>query len=57
MVPKKEIVENNYDLNLSTYKVEVYEEVKYENPNVLFGKLGAIESTIQTGLAELKELL
>jgi hypothetical protein len=27
MVPKKEIVENNYDLNLSTYKEEVYEEV------------------------------
>jgi type I restriction enzyme M protein len=55
MVPKKEIVENNYDLNLSTYKEEVYEEVSYEKPNVIFGKLEMIEADIQKGLAELKE--
>lgn len=54
-VPKKEIVTNNYDLNLSTYKEEVYEEVKYEKPTVIFGKLEAIEENIQSGLAELKE--
>lgn len=57
MVPKKEIVENNYDLNLSTYKEEVYEEVVYEKPEVIFGKLESIESDIQTGLADLKELM
>lgn len=57
MVPKKEIVENNYDLNLSTYKEEVYEEVVYEKPNVIFGKLENIEAEIQKGLAELKELM
>jgi type I restriction enzyme M protein len=57
MVPKKEIVENNYDLNLSTYKEEVYEEVVYEKPNVIFGKLETIEADIQKGLAELKELM
>lgn len=57
MVPKKEIVENNYDLNLSTYKEEVYEEVSYEKPNVIFGKLESIEADIQKGLAELKELM
>jgi len=57
MVPKKEIVENNYDLNLSTYKEEVYEEVSYEKPNVIFGKLERIEADIQKGLAELKELM
>lgn len=55
MVPKKEIVENDYDLNLSTYKEEVYEEVSYEKPNVIFGKLENIEANIQKGLAELKE--
>ena len=54
MVPKKEIVTNNYDLNLSTYKEEVYEEVKYEKPSVIFEKLESIESSIQTGLKELK---
>ncbi len=57
MVPKKEIVENNYDLNLSTYKEEVYEEVLYEKPKVIFGKLENLEADIQKGLAELKELM
>lgn len=56
-VQKKEIVENNYDLNLSTYKEEVYEELVYEKPNVILGKLETIESNIQKGLTELKELL
>ncbi|MFM7854056.1 MAG: hypothetical protein ACKO96_19580, partial [Flammeovirgaceae bacterium] len=57
MVPKKDIVENSYDLNLSTYKEEVYEEVSYEKPKVIFGKLETIEADIQIGLAELKELM
>lgn len=57
MVPKQELVENNYDLNLSTYKEEVYEEVVYEKPNVIFSKLESIEADIQKGLAELKELV
>ena len=57
MVPKKEIVENNYDLNLSTYKEEVYEEVSYEKPNLIFGKLETIEADIQSGLKELKPLI
>jgi type I restriction enzyme M protein len=57
MVPKKEIAENNYDLNLSTYKEEVYEEVKYEKPNFIFGKLETIEENIQSGLKELKPLI
>ena len=57
MVPKKDIVENNYDLNLSTYKEEVYEEVVYEQPNVLFEKLEDIEAKIQKGLMDLKDLI
>jgi len=57
MVPKNEIVENSYDLNLSTYKVEEYEEVKYEKPQVIFKKLESFEKSIQSGLSELKELM
>jgi type I restriction enzyme M protein len=57
MVPKKEIAENNFDLNLSTYKEEVYEEVSYEKPSVIFGKLEKIEADIQKGLADLKEMM
>lgn len=57
MVPKKEIVENNYDLNLSSYKEEVYEEVVYEKPEVILEKLESLEAEIQKGLVELKELM
>jgi len=56
-VPKKEIVGNNYDLNLSTYKEEVYEEVIYEKPKVILGKLETLENEITLGLKQLKELL
>ena len=57
MVPKKEIVENSYDLNLSTYKEEVYEEVSYEKPQAIFKKLEKLEENIQIGLGQLKELM
>lgn len=57
MVPKKEIVANNFDLNLSTYKEEVYEEVHYEAPNIIFEKLESLEAEIQKGLKELKGLV
>ena len=57
MVPKKEIVENGYDLNLSTYKEEVYEEVSYEKSSLIFEKLESIEQEIQKGLKELKPII
>jgi type I restriction enzyme M protein len=57
MVPKQEIVEKEYDLNLSAYKEEVYEEVVYERPEVIIGKLEVLEAEIQDGLIELKHLL
>lgn len=57
MVSKNEIVTNGYDLNLSTYKEEVYEEVKYEKPNIILGKLESIEENIQKGLSELKPMM
>lgn len=56
-VPKAEIEENGYDLSFSKYKEEVYEEVVYEKPDVIIGKLESIESGIEKGLAELKGLI
>ena len=56
-VPKTEIEENGYDLSFSKYKEEVYEEVVYEKPEVIIGKLENIESGIEKGLAELKGLM
>ena len=56
-VPKKEIAENGYDLSLSKYKEEVYEEVLYEKPTVIFDKLQGLENEIQIGLNELKNMV
>ena len=56
-MPKKEIVDNNYDLNLSTYKIEEYKEVIYKQPKVIFSNLEKIENNIQSELAELKPMI
>jgi type I restriction enzyme M protein len=46
-IAKQEIVDNEYDLSLSKYKEEVYEEITYEKPKVIFEKLETIETNIQ----------
>lgn len=72
MVPRTEIADekNNYDLSLSRYKIDVFEEVYYDEPSVILnrlihaevGDLNTIElvnvpSGIVRELLELKELL
>ena len=56
-IPKQEIVDNDYDLSLNKYKVEVYEDAVFEKPEDIFAKLQGIETLIQIGLVELKELI
>jgi hypothetical protein len=56
MVSKKEIVENNYDLSHSSYKEEVYEEVKYDEPKDILETLSNLENEIQTELSKIKSL-
>jgi len=53
-VPFKEIKENNYDLSLSKYRENVYEEVKYEKPEVLKKKILELEKDIIKGLKDLE---
>lgn len=64
VVPLKEIEEQNYDLSLSRYKEEVFEQVQYEAPSVILDRLIASEvgdskpsdiSRLQGGIV--KELL
>lgn len=66
-VPKKEIKDEGYDLSFSRYKVEDFQEIKYENPEVILAKLlggkdkegnevKGLEKEISEGLNELKEL-
>lgn len=56
-VSKTEIVKNDYDLSFSRYKEEVYEEIKYDEPNDIIGKLEKIEDNIVKGINDLKAVL
>jgi type I restriction enzyme M protein len=55
-VPKEEIVANDLDLSINRYKVTDYEEVVYEEPSVILGKIEKLEQEILVGLEELKQL-
>jgi type I restriction enzyme M protein len=66
-VPKKEIVNEGYDLSFSRYKEEVYEEIVYDRPEEILIKLlggkdengdevKGLEKEISKKLNELKEL-
>jgi type I restriction enzyme M protein len=56
-VPKPEVVEQNYDLSISRYKEDVYDEVKYDPPGKILVKLDEIEGEIGKGLKELKGMI
>lgn len=56
VVPKAEIIANEYDLSLSKYKEEVYEEVVYDSPAVILDKLSTLETKIVKGIEELKAI-
>ena len=66
MVPRAEIEAESYDLSLSRYKEDVFEEVKYDAPAVILGRLiraevGEVEEAdlakVQSGIVrELLEL-
>jgi len=53
-VPFTEIKANNYDLSISKYKEIVYEEVKYEKPEVIKKKILELENNIIKLLNDLK---
>ena len=55
-VPKKEIVENDYDLSFNSYKEEVYEEIEYDEPSVILERLSVLEDEIQDELLKVKSL-
>lgn len=56
-VPKKEIVDEKYDLSFSRYKEDVFEEIEYEKPKVILGKLKTMEKEIDKELKELEGML
>ena len=56
-VPKAEIAEAGYDLSLNRYKEVVHEEVDHVPPQAILATLAEIETKIQKGMMELKEML
>ncbi|RZP20271.1 MAG: SAM-dependent DNA methyltransferase [Erythrobacter sp.] len=56
-VSSAEIKEAGYDLSLNRYKETVYEEAKYDPPNVILERMVDLNGEIGASLAELKEML
>lgn len=57
LVPKKEITDHDYDLNINLYKEIDYDEIEYNSPDVILNELGMLEDEIGHGMNELRELL
>lgn len=57
LVPKQEIVENDYDLSINKYKQAEYKPVEYPSTREIFAELNALEKDISAGLSELEGML
>jgi type I restriction enzyme M protein len=57
LVPKGEIVDNDYDFSFNKYTETVYERVEYPPAEEILADLEAINQRIASGLAELKKML
>ena len=57
LVPKAEIVGNDYDLSINRYKEVEYEAVEYDPPAVILERLAELEEEIAKGRTELEEML
>ncbi|NLY08407.1 MAG: SAM-dependent DNA methyltransferase [Tissierellia bacterium] len=57
LVPKEEIVENDYDLSINRYKEITYTEEEYPHPLEILAEINELEKEIHEGLAELEVML
>lgn len=57
LVPVEEIRENDYDLSINRYKEIVYDEVVYEEPELIIAKIKELEEDILAGLDEIEKLV
>ena len=57
LVPKDEIVANDYDLSINRYKEVEYEQVEHESPQVILERLATLEDEISEGRRSLVEML
>lgn len=57
LVPKNEIISNDYDLSINKYKQSAYVEEEYPHPLEIMAEINELEMEITAGLAELEEML
>lgn len=57
LVPKDEIVANDYDLSINKYKEIEYEEVEYASPQETLEKIRELEQEILSGINELERVI
>ncbi|MGJ8648332.1 MAG: type I restriction-modification system subunit M [Marinomonas colpomeniae] len=56
-VPVSEIIGNDYDLSINRYKEVVYEEVSYDEPQVILKRIKALQEAMDKGIADLESML
>ncbi len=56
-VPVSEIINNDYDLSINRYKEVVYEEVTYDEPQVILKRIKALQEAMDKGIADLEAML
>lgn len=56
-IPKKEIVDNGYDLSINKYKETEYEVVEYPSTDELLTQIEELEAKINAGINELRRIL
>ncbi len=57
MVPKSEIVENDYDLSINKYKKVEYVPIEYPPTNQILDELEELQKEIDEGMKSLREML
>ncbi len=57
LVPKSEIVENEYDLSINKYKKTVYKAVEYPPAEEILAEIEKINKQVEEETAELRKLL
>lgn len=57
LVPKQEIVDNDYDLSINKYKEVEYEKIEYPPTTEILQNISDLQKEISVGLAELEKML
>jgi type I restriction enzyme M protein len=57
LIPKADIVANDYDLSINRYKEIIYDEVVYEKPQVLIADIKAIDKKRFDAMLDLEKML